>query len=98
MIIKIGDKVYSANDVPIMVVLDENDKRNILSMPPDAFRYACAPDGYFENDDAFLEWIDDLDWVDDEVGTGDAFLEWVDGLDWVHEKGGIGGETETGSE
>ncbi len=40
MKVKVGDKVYTSGDQPIMVILTEQDKRNIASMLPDATRYA----------------------------------------------------------
>jgi hypothetical protein len=46
MKVKIGEKVYDANEVPILIVLSEDDKENIKNMSPDATKYCCFPDTY----------------------------------------------------
>ena len=44
MKVKIGDRVYDANEEPIMVILTEQDKVNILNMIPEATKYCVFPD------------------------------------------------------
>lgn len=48
MKVKIGNQVYISTYQPIMVILDDNDKRNIANMPPDAHQYAEFPDTFDE--------------------------------------------------
>lgn len=50
MKIKIGDKIYDANDVPIMIILSQADKDNIGNMLEDNFKYCSYPaTGYSED-------------------------------------------------
>ena len=48
MKIKIGEKVYDGNDVPVMVILSDDDKENIANMLPTATKYCSYPEGYDE--------------------------------------------------
>ena len=48
MKIKIGEKIYDGNDVPVMVILTEEDKKNIANMLPTATKYCSYPEGYDE--------------------------------------------------
>ena len=43
MRIKIGDQIFDGSDQPIMVVLDETDRKNIANMPESATRYCLHP-------------------------------------------------------
>jgi len=43
MKVKIGNCIYASEDVPIMLIMSEQDKANIQNMSPDATRYAAAP-------------------------------------------------------
>jgi len=40
MKIKVGDKVYTSADGPIMVILTPEDKKNIAQMLPECTKYA----------------------------------------------------------
>lgn len=53
MKIKVGDKVYSSKDQPIMVILTDVDKYNIDHMAPDNTKYA--------------EFSGDLAWTQEEM-------------------------------
>jgi hypothetical protein len=44
MKVKIGNIIYDANQEPIMIILDGQDKRNIQNMHPDATKYCAFPD------------------------------------------------------
>lgn len=45
MKVKVGDVVYeSTKDQPIMVILTDQDKKNITAMHPEATRYAIFSD------------------------------------------------------
>lgn len=57
MKVKVGDVVYSSNEMPIMVILTEDDKNNISNMLPEATRYAAFPDGHFKNQDVAIGWM-----------------------------------------
>ena len=57
MKVKVGDKVCSDEDLPIMVVLTETDKFNLKNMLAADNKYASAPDDYFDNSNDFLKWM-----------------------------------------
>ncbi|MEK6829502.1 MAG: hypothetical protein AABY15_05195 [Nanoarchaeota archaeon] len=44
MKVKIGDKIYDANEEPIMLILNDADKNNIANMHSDKYKYAAFPD------------------------------------------------------
>lgn len=44
MKVKIGDRIYDSNYQPIMLILDENDKKNISKMDNDATKFVTYPD------------------------------------------------------
>lgn len=51
MKVKIGDKIYDANQEPIMLILTESDKENISSMDDVCMKYCVYPDeGYTEEE------------------------------------------------
>lgn len=50
MKVKIGNTIYDANDQPIMVILSEEDKRNISNMYEECTKYCAAPDGTTEEE------------------------------------------------
>jgi hypothetical protein len=45
MKIKVGDTVYDGELVPVMVILSDDDKRNIAGMLPGCAKYAAFPNG-----------------------------------------------------
>ena len=51
MIIKVGNKIYSSKEFPIMVCLEDYDKENIKNMPDSAHKYCeyVTPGDYPEN-------------------------------------------------
>ncbi len=57
MKVKVGDTVYTDEEVPIMVILSETDKNNIRDMLSANYKYASAPDEYFDNSNDFLRWM-----------------------------------------
>lgn len=51
MHVKIGDKVYDANEVPIMLVLSDVDRQQIAAMPPGEHAFCVYPrDRYSEEE------------------------------------------------
>ena len=56
MKVKIGDKIYDPNEVPIMLLLSQTDKENISCMNSEANKYCAYPKtGYTEADiDEFM--------------------------------------------
>jgi hypothetical protein len=44
MKVKIGDKIYNASEEPIMLILTQEDRKNIENMAPDATKYCAFPD------------------------------------------------------
>jgi len=45
MKVKIGDRIYDSDHQPVMVILSDQDKKNISNMDPKANRYCVYPDG-----------------------------------------------------
>lgn len=58
MKVKIGERIYDSNDEPIMLILDETDKKNISNMHDDKFKFISYPK------DMKLE--DVRNWIDGE--------------------------------
>jgi hypothetical protein len=50
MKVKIGDKIYSSNDQPIMIILTEYNKKDIRNMNEDAYKYCEYPDTMSEEE------------------------------------------------
>ena len=46
MKVKIGNKIYDANQEPIMIILDDLDKENIKKMEPEATKYCGYPENF----------------------------------------------------
>ena len=44
MKVKIRDKIYDASEEPIMLILTQEDRKNIENMAPDATKYCAFPD------------------------------------------------------
>jgi len=56
MKVKIGNKIYDAEEEPIMVILSKADKKNIASMLPEETKYCTFPNSYDEEKiDEFME-------------------------------------------
>jgi len=45
MIVKIGDKVYDAEEEPIMLILSDSDKENLANMHSDKNKFITFPEG-----------------------------------------------------
>ncbi len=58
MKIKVGDKIYDAEDERIMVILSDWDKENITNMLPECHKYASWPEGTFTPEE-ISEWMGD---------------------------------------
>jgi hypothetical protein len=51
MKVKIGNKIYNAENEPIMIILNDSDKFNITHMPAENYKYCAYPsEGYSEDD------------------------------------------------
>lgn len=51
MKVKIGNKIYEASKEPILLILNEQDKKNIANMFSTATKYCAFPDeGYTEEE------------------------------------------------
>jgi hypothetical protein len=60
MKVKVGDKIYDGEKEPVMVILTDQDKKNIADMLPDAYRYCAYPgETQWIKDDykAIREWM-----------------------------------------
>jgi hypothetical protein len=55
MKVKIGDKVYDADNEPILIILNNKDKENITNMLTGKMRYLCFPDS-LSWDDKMQTW------------------------------------------
>lgn len=62
MKVKVGDTIYDAHDEPVMVILSEMDKQNIINMAPWATKYCAFPE---ETDKDFVR-----EWMEEEPGDG----------------------------
>lgn len=47
MEIKVGNKVFSGAEEPVMVILDDQDKKNIVNMLPHCKHYCMYPSEEF---------------------------------------------------
>ena len=59
MFLVVGDKVYSPNAQPIMVVLSQEDKKNIANMAPEACCYCSYMDEKHSAEEV-QEWMDKM--------------------------------------
>jgi hypothetical protein len=55
MKVKVGDTIHNAEDEPIMVILTDQDKKNITNMAPEATRYCCFPSDF--STEEIEEWM-----------------------------------------
>jgi hypothetical protein len=55
MKVKIGYRMFDSHEEPIMIVMSEDDKKNIKKMPIDKFTYCTYPDRI--PDDEILTWM-----------------------------------------
>jgi len=69
MKVKVGDRVYSSERQPIMVILTEQDKINIANMVPEATRYAEFSNALGWTREEELAWM--LEEGDDELSGDD---------------------------
>ena len=63
MKVKIGNKVYDAENEPIMVILSNGEKEQIVNMHPDATKYCMYPSEEKwtkDNYKAIKEWMKDV--------------------------------------
>lgn len=58
MKVKVGDRVYTSKDCPIMVILTEKDKFNIAHMSPEATKYAEFDDELGMTKEEKEQWMD----------------------------------------
>lgn len=59
MKVKIGDTVYDADDTPIMVILNDQDKANIAKLLPECYKYTCAPNTPEYTVEEMVVWMDE---------------------------------------
>ena len=57
MKVKIGDKIYDSGVEPVMVILNDEDKKHIVNMAPELTKYAAAPKSFFESVELFRAWM-----------------------------------------
>lgn len=58
MKVKIADNIYDGDKEPVMVILSDEDKKNITNMLPECSKYMSYPDNFFEDDAAAYEWME----------------------------------------
>ena len=58
MKIKIGNKIYDGEKEPVMVILTDQDKKNIFDMLPHCTKYSVYPDSY--SIDEIKKWMDEI--------------------------------------
>ena len=61
MKVKVGNNVYSTIDFPLMIILDEQDRKNIANMSPTATKYACFPASDKRTVGEREKWMDKVD-------------------------------------
>jgi hypothetical protein len=44
MKVKIGEEIYDSELEPIMIILDDEEKKQISNMLPECYKYCSAPD------------------------------------------------------
>ena len=59
MKVKVGDKIFDGRDEPIMVILTEQDRKNIATMKPDMTRYAVFPTEKMTSEE-MIEWMEEI--------------------------------------
>lgn len=59
MQVKIGDVWYDSAEVPIMIKFDDESLEHVRNMG-DLTRYASVPEGSFEDEQHFSDWMSDL--------------------------------------
>jgi len=57
MKVKVGDKIYDGEEIPVMVILTAQDKINIMHMLPAAEHYAMFPKDYYKTEAEVLAWM-----------------------------------------
>jgi hypothetical protein len=60
MIVKLGSKFYDSNNMPIMIILSDQDKKNISNMSEDAHKYCSFPDNEKLTDDEIRNWMNEV--------------------------------------
>jgi len=58
MKVKIRNTVYDGKKEPVMVILTDQDKKNIANMSPGATKYCCYPESY--SAEQIKEWMNDI--------------------------------------
>ena len=57
MKVKVGDRIYDSDLEPVMIILSDNDKKNIANMHPDATKYAVFPDNMLWTVEEMQTWM-----------------------------------------
>lgn len=63
MKVKIGDRIYDSDKEPVMIIISEQDKRNISMMPKGFHRYCSYPDDleFTKNGhEKIKDWMEDI--------------------------------------
>lgn len=59
MKVKVGDRVYDGEKEPVMVILSDDDKKNIASMSPKDTKYCSFPTSGVTPGEV-QEWVEDV--------------------------------------
>ncbi len=59
MKVKINDEIYDGEKESVMVILSDQDKKNIANMLPHCDRYCVYPTDKYK-DEEILEWMDNV--------------------------------------
>jgi hypothetical protein len=60
MKVKVGSKIYDGEHEPVMVILSEEDKKNISNMLPEATKYCSFPDDVAFDPEEILKWMKEI--------------------------------------
>lgn len=58
MQVKIGNKIYSDSEEPIMLIFTPKDKENIRNMNPECYRFACIPVSSKMSEEQIDKWME----------------------------------------
>ena len=57
MKVKIGNKIYDSEKEPIMIILNDSDKKNIANMLPECTKYCSYPNNC--DNEEIVKWMKD---------------------------------------
>lgn len=59
MKVKVGNKIFDGNKERVMVILTDQDKKNIRDMHPDCTKYCVYPESKENTPKNIIQWMDE---------------------------------------